>query len=97
MPVRRVKGAAMTAHNHESMKTLISGLSITRYQGLLKTELMKPSARRSKRCSPRGRTLAEATYAEDELTIAAAAREAIPPERQFSKAAGQRRLADLEQ
>ena len=29
----------MTAQNHESMKTLISGLSITRYQGLLKTEL----------------------------------------------------------
>jgi hypothetical protein len=28
----------MTAQNHESMKTLISGLSITRYQGLLKTE-----------------------------------------------------------
>jgi hypothetical protein len=29
----------MTAQNHESMNTLISGLSITRYQGLLKTEL----------------------------------------------------------
>ena len=29
----------MTAQNHESMKTLISGMSITRYQGLLKTEL----------------------------------------------------------
>jgi hypothetical protein len=29
----------MTVQNHESMKTLISGLSITRYQGLLKTEL----------------------------------------------------------
>ena len=29
----------MTAQSHESMKTLISGLSITRYQGLLKTEL----------------------------------------------------------
>ena len=29
----------MTAQNHESMKTLISGLSIMRYQGLLKTEL----------------------------------------------------------
>jgi hypothetical protein len=29
----------MTVQNHESMKTLISGLSITRYQGLLKTGL----------------------------------------------------------
>jgi hypothetical protein len=29
----------MTVQNHESMKTLISGLSITRYQGLLKTAL----------------------------------------------------------
>jgi hypothetical protein len=29
----------MTVQNHESMKTLISGLSITRYQCLLKTEL----------------------------------------------------------
>ena len=29
----------MTAQNHESMKILISGLSITRYQRLLKTEL----------------------------------------------------------
>jgi hypothetical protein len=28
----------MTTQNHESMKPLISGLSITRYQGLLKTE-----------------------------------------------------------
>jgi hypothetical protein len=28
----------MTTQNHESMKTLISGLRITRYQGLLKTE-----------------------------------------------------------
>jgi len=37
--VRRAKGTVMTAQNHESMKTLISGLSITRYQGLLKTKL----------------------------------------------------------
>jgi hypothetical protein len=29
----------MTVQNNESMKTLISGLSITRYQGLLKTAL----------------------------------------------------------
>jgi hypothetical protein len=29
----------MTDQNHESMKTLISGLSITRYHGLLKTKL----------------------------------------------------------
>jgi hypothetical protein len=29
----------MTAQNHESMKTLISGLRITRYQGLLRTKL----------------------------------------------------------
>ena len=29
----------MTAQNHESMKTLISGLSVTRYQNLLKTSL----------------------------------------------------------
>jgi hypothetical protein len=29
----------MTSQNHESMKTLISGLNITRYQGLLKTRL----------------------------------------------------------
>jgi hypothetical protein len=29
----------MTAQNHESMKTMISGLAITRYQGLLKTKL----------------------------------------------------------
>jgi hypothetical protein len=29
----------MTAQHHESMKTLISGLSITRYQHLLKTAL----------------------------------------------------------
>ena len=28
----------MTTQNHESMKSLISGLSITRYQGLLMTE-----------------------------------------------------------
>src|ERR1700690_3977546 len=33
----RVKGIAMTSH--ESMKTLISGLNITRYRGLLKTAL----------------------------------------------------------
>ena len=39
IPVRRAKGTAMTAQNHESLKTLISGLSITRYQGLLKTKL----------------------------------------------------------
>ena len=40
IPVRRgEKEPGMTAQNHESMKTLISGLSITRYQGLLKTEL----------------------------------------------------------
>jgi hypothetical protein len=29
----------MTSQHHESMKTLISGLNITRYQGLLKTRL----------------------------------------------------------
>lgn len=29
----------MTSQHHESMKTLISGLNITRYQGLLKTAL----------------------------------------------------------
>jgi hypothetical protein len=29
----------MTSQQHESMKTLISGLNITRYQGLLKTAL----------------------------------------------------------
>ncbi len=29
----------MTSQHHESMKTLISGLNITRYQGLLKTTL----------------------------------------------------------
>jgi hypothetical protein len=29
----------MTAQNHESMKALMSGLSITRYRGLLKTGL----------------------------------------------------------
>jgi len=29
----------MTAENHESLKTLISGLSITRFQDLLKTKL----------------------------------------------------------
>jgi hypothetical protein len=29
----------MTPHNHESMKALMSGLSIARYQGLLKTGL----------------------------------------------------------
>jgi hypothetical protein len=32
----------MTAHNHDSLKTLISGLSIPRYQGLLKTKLDEP-------------------------------------------------------
>ena len=29
----------MTSQHHESMKTLISGLNIARYQGLLKTRL----------------------------------------------------------
>ncbi len=29
----------MTTQHHESMKTLISGLNITRYQGLLKSAL----------------------------------------------------------
>jgi len=29
----------MTSQHHESMKTLISGLNITSYQGLLKTAL----------------------------------------------------------
>jgi hypothetical protein len=29
----------MTSQQHESMKTLVSGLNITRYQGLLKTAL----------------------------------------------------------
>jgi flagellar biosynthesis GTPase FlhF len=29
----------MTTQNHESMKSLISGLSITRYRGLLRTKL----------------------------------------------------------
>jgi len=29
----------MTSQHHESMKTLISGLNIARYQGLLKTAL----------------------------------------------------------
>jgi hypothetical protein len=29
----------MTSQHHESMKTLISGLKITRYQGLFKTAL----------------------------------------------------------
>jgi hypothetical protein len=28
--------------HHESMKTLISGLNITRYQGLLRTKLDEP-------------------------------------------------------
>jgi hypothetical protein len=28
--------------HHDSMKTLISGLNITRYQGLLKTKLDEP-------------------------------------------------------
>jgi hypothetical protein len=32
----------MTAQQHESMKTLISGLNIMRYQGLLKTSLGEP-------------------------------------------------------
>jgi hypothetical protein len=32
----------MTAQQHESMKTLISGLNVTRYQGLLKTSLGEP-------------------------------------------------------
>jgi hypothetical protein len=32
----------MTAQHHESMKTLISGLNITRYRGLLKTALDEP-------------------------------------------------------
>jgi hypothetical protein len=32
----------MTSQHHESMKTLISGLNITRYQGLLKTRLDEP-------------------------------------------------------
>jgi hypothetical protein len=31
----------MTSQHHESMKTLISGLNITSYQGLLKTALNK--------------------------------------------------------
>jgi hypothetical protein len=31
----------MTSQHHESMKTLISGLNITSYQGLLKTTLDK--------------------------------------------------------
>jgi hypothetical protein len=31
----------MTSQHHESMKTLISGLNITSYQGLLKTALDK--------------------------------------------------------
>jgi len=43
----------MTAQNHEFMKPLISVLSITRYQGLLKTDLMRPSGRRFKHCSER--------------------------------------------
>jgi hypothetical protein len=29
----------MTPQHHESMKTLISGLTITRYQGMLETRL----------------------------------------------------------
>jgi hypothetical protein len=33
------KEQPMTSQHHESMKTLISGLKITRYQGLLKTRL----------------------------------------------------------
>jgi hypothetical protein len=33
------KEQRMTSQHHESMKTLISGLNITRYQGLLKTRL----------------------------------------------------------
>jgi hypothetical protein len=33
------KDQPMTSQHHESMKTLISGLNITRYQGLLKTRL----------------------------------------------------------
>jgi hypothetical protein len=37
--VHRAKGTVMTAQNHESIKTMISGLAITRYQGLLKTKL----------------------------------------------------------
>ncbi len=37
----RVKGQPMTTQHHEYMKTLISGLNITRYQGLLKTALEK--------------------------------------------------------
>jgi hypothetical protein len=36
----------MTSQHHESMKTLISDLNITRYQGLLKTAL--PEAERQK-------------------------------------------------
>jgi ribosomal protein L44E len=40
----------MTAQNHESRKTLTSGLSVTRYQDS-KLNLMKQGARRFKRCS----------------------------------------------
>ncbi len=36
----------MTSQHHESMKILISGLNITRYQGLLKTAL--PETERQK-------------------------------------------------
>jgi hypothetical protein len=43
----------MTAQSHEFMKPQITVLSITRYQGLLKTDLMRPSGRRFKRCSER--------------------------------------------
>jgi hypothetical protein len=33
------KEQPMTSQHHESMKTMISGLTITRYQGLLETRL----------------------------------------------------------
>jgi hypothetical protein len=41
----------MTDQNHESIKTLISGLNITRYQDLLKTQLDETERQESKRGS----------------------------------------------
>jgi hypothetical protein len=59
----------MTAQNHESIKTLISALNITRYQDSFKTQLDETRATRTPNAAPWGRAFAKSGITERDLTI----------------------------